>query len=260
MLTKFTENIAIFFFAHQDDEFGIFQKIIDERQIGRRVVCAYLTNGNSEDCKKIIRKRNQESINVLTRLGISKEDIHFAGSELSISDARLPYCLEAASHWIRNCFNTFPNIKAVYIPAWEGGHHDHDALHALIVNFADEKNILPLVKQFPLYNSYRLAGPFFNVLTPLLTNGSIETTTIPWKNRILFLRFCLSYPSQIKTWIGLFPFVLLHYIFSGKQVLQQVSLKITFQKPHNGNLYYEKRKSFSWKKMDGCLNSWREKL
>lgn len=253
------ENIAIFFFAHQDDEFGIFQKIIDERQNGNRVICAYLTNGDSKGCAATILKRNQESLKILTKLGVFSEDIFFAGNILSIPDAQLPYFLETASRWVKDCFDKFSGINTIYIPAWEGGHHDHDALHALLVNIADERNILSVVKQFPLYNSYRLHGPFFNVLSPLRINGKIENTKISWGNRIWFSHFCLSYPSQLKTWIGLFPFVAIHYIFFGEQALQQVSLRRTFEKPHNGDLYYEKRKFFTWKKMEQCLYEWRQK-
>jgi hypothetical protein len=255
----FIENIAIFFFAHQDDEFGIFKKIIDEHQNGRRVICVYFTNGDSDSCQIKILKRNKESINILINLGVFFEDIYFIGNKLSIPDAQLPYFLEVASNWVEDFFDKCSNIEAIYVPAWEGGHHDHDALHALIVNIADQRNILSYVKQFALYNSYQLNGPFFRVLSPLAINGRIEKTKISLKNRIYFSYCCLGYPSQIKTWVGLFPFVFFHYIFWGEQTLQQVSIKRTFQKPHDGNLYYEKRKFFTWEKMEHCLHEWRHK-
>jgi LmbE family N-acetylglucosaminyl deacetylase len=35
--------VALFLFAHQDDEFGVFHVIDECRRRGQRVVCAYLT-------------------------------------------------------------------------------------------------------------------------------------------------------------------------------------------------------------------------
>jgi hypothetical protein len=62
----------------------------------------------------------------------------------------------------------------------------------------------------------------FRVLTPLPQNGPAHTWPIPWRARSSYLRHCLSYPSQRGTWIGLFPFVLLHYLLRGTQTLQPV--------------------------------------
>jgi hypothetical protein len=261
MLTDSPINdpVAVFFFAHQDDEFGVFQKIIDESRKGNRVLCAYLTdgvvakNGVSAEC------RNQETIGVLSNLNILRQDIYFAGESLSISDGYLPDHLDIAAEWIQNWLARFSVIKTIYVPAWEGGHHDHDALHALIVSIGFEKNKMERIKQFPLYNSYRCAGPFFKVLSPLPLNGQVENSRISWINRLLFLRYCLNYKSQAKSWIGLFPFVLLHYLVSGRQTVQSVSCQRILEKPHDGLLYYEKRNFFTWEKMIQNISTWRHK-
>ncbi|HAK90971.1 MAG TPA: PIG-L family deacetylase, partial [Massilia timonae] len=39
------EPVALFLFAHQDDEFGVFERIATLRRQGVRVACAYLTDG-----------------------------------------------------------------------------------------------------------------------------------------------------------------------------------------------------------------------
>ncbi len=59
---------ALFLFAHQDDEFGVFQKIIDEVGKGRAVYCVYFTDGRFG--KVSAQCRNQESLAVLLRLGV----------------------------------------------------------------------------------------------------------------------------------------------------------------------------------------------
>jgi LmbE family N-acetylglucosaminyl deacetylase len=245
---------ALFLFAHQDDEFGVFQKIIDEQRNGRRVLCAYLTDGAFERQSSI--RRNRESLAVLKKLGVKEEDIFFAGHELSIPDGSLPDHLKTASDWIANWLNCYPKVTAIYLPAWEGGHHDHDALHAMGVIVAEEAGLIKVVRQFPLYNGYKCGGPLFRVLLPLPMNGDIERKKIPWINRLQFLRYCLSYPSQMTTWLGLFPFAFLHYVFYGTQLLQTVSRERIGCRPHSGSLYYERRGFSTWEKMSNTLAGW----
>jgi LmbE family N-acetylglucosaminyl deacetylase len=244
---------ALFLFAHQDDEFGVYQKIIDEQHNGRRVFCTYLTDGVFQGKSSL--QRNRESLAVLTQLGVHEEDIFFAGHSLSIPDGGLPEYLPTAIDWLVNWFTQCQTVASIYLPAWEGGHHDHDALHAIGVMAAQKTGQMKVVKQFPLYNAYKCRGPLFRVLLPLSMNGELEMTKVPWANRLRFLRYCLSYPSQTITWIGLFPFVLLHFIFSGTQVLQAVSLERIHQRPHSGSLYYENRNFYTWKKMLNRLST-----
>jgi LmbE family N-acetylglucosaminyl deacetylase len=252
--TTLVQPSALFLFAHQDDEFGVFQKIIDEQLNGRRVLCAYLTDGAFEGQSSM--RRNRESLVVLTKLGVQEEDIFFTGHALSIPDGSLPDHLKKASDWIANWMNRYPMVTAIYLPAWEGGHHDHDALHAMGVIVAEEAGLIKVVRQFPLYNGYKCGGPIFRVLLPLPMNGDIERKKIPWINRLQFLRYCLSYPSQMTTWLGLFPFALLHYVFYGTQVLQAVSRERIGYRPHSGLLYYERRGFSTWEKMSNTLAGW----
>jgi len=256
-LKRITGPVALFLFAHQDDEFGVFQKIIDEQQKGHRVCCAYLTDGVfSGDSSQ---RRNRESISVLKQLGVQEQDVFFVGQALSIPDAGLDEHLEPAANWIREWLTGFSQVSSVYIPAWEGGHHDHDVLHAITVTVTDNLRMIERVKQFSLYNAYGCIGPLFRVCAPLPLNGEIEKIRIPWRNRFNFLRYCLSYPSQAKTWIGLFPFVLLHYLFNGNQLLQPVSVDRICHRPHDGKFYYEKRGFSTWEKMASRLSEWRKK-
>jgi len=253
--TRIVEPVALFLFAHQDDETGIFQKIVDELQQGHRVCCAYLTDGVVNGGSSY--RRNQESLSVLIQLGVQKQDIFFAGGDLAIPDGGLPEHLESAANWIREWFSGFSQVASIYVLAWEGGHPDHDALHAITVTFAAEMGLLACVRQFSLYNGYGCVAPFFRMFVPLSLNGNVEQITISWRNRLKFLRYCLSYPSQAKTWIGLFPFVVFHYLFNGKQLLQPVSVERIQQRPHEGQLYYEMRAFSTWEKMAKLVAAWR---
>ena len=246
--------VALFLFAHQDDEFGVFQQILLERARGHRVVCAYFTTGVPSG--HVSTRRDRESVSVLRRLGVGAGDIFFAGSVLSIDDGQLAAQLPSASEWFDTWLIGFPNLASVYVPAWEGGHPDHDALHAMIVQLIHERKVDHLTRQFPLYNGCQRFGPFFRVLFPLSANGPVEFTTIPWSHRLRFAGYCLRYPSQIKSWIGLFPFVLLHYILRGNQALQPVRMGRTRERPHKGRLYYERRNFSSWARIRLQLTQW----
>ena len=246
---------ALFLFAHQDDEFGVFQRILDCRRRGLRVACAYLTDGAT--ARASTEQRNRESRAVLGRLGVRESDIIFAGEQLGIGDARLPRHLGRAAAWIDSWLALFPDIDSLHVTAWEGGHHDHDALHAIAIDAAQRRGLLARTFQYSLYQAKGLPGPLFRVLAPLPENGHAQAFHIAWPDRLRFLRHCLSYPSQRGTWLGLFPFVLLHYLLRGVQTLQPVAPERLAQRPHDGPLYYEKRRFFSWDEMSAALAAWR---
>lgn len=245
------QPVALFLFPHQDDEFGVFYKILAKQKEGCRICCAYITTGTSDKISS--ERRNKESLRVLSKLGVLKENIFFAGEELAIYDKTLIDNFDVAKNWIAEWILSFSLVDSIFIPAWEGGHPDHDALHAITVKLSEKIGLLNRVWQFPLYNSYKCIGPFFRVFEPLPWNGKTLKTNIPWACRFIFIQCCLSYPSQIKTWIGLFPFVFWKYLFNGQQITQAVSLKRLEQRPHIGRLYYEKRKFCSWKKLSAHI-------
>ncbi|MGH8853305.1 MAG: PIG-L deacetylase family protein [Telluria sp.] len=246
---------ALFLFAHQDDEFGVYQRILDCRRRGLRVVCAYLTDGRTASASA--EQRNRESLAVLARLDVAPDDVHFAGAELGIGDARLPERLADAAAWIGRWLDRYALIDTLHVTAWEGGHHDHDALHAMAVTLAEQRGLLGRTLQFPLYQANGLPGPLFRVLAPLPENGRTVATLLPWRARLRHLRACLSYPSQRITWIGLFPFVLLHYLLRGVEQLQPVAPQRLHERPHAGPLYYEKRRFYTWPQMQEALAAWR---
>lgn len=235
-----TQASAIFLFAHQDDETGILQKILDELQLNRKVLCVYLTHDTQNN--EVTARRNQESVAVLTKLGVTPANILFAGAELNIHDGDLLNHLTPARLWLEVFLAKQQSIGAIYLPAWEGGHHDHDALHALGVNVAHRAGLQKLTQQFSLYNAFNCFGPFFRVLLPLVANGPATSTKVSWSDRFRFLRCCLSYPSQAMSWVGLFPFMFLHYMIWGMQFTQPVSTARIQQRPHLGPLYYERRR------------------
>ena len=234
------KTVAIFNFAHQDDECGVFQLICNEINSGNIVYCFYFTSGTFDGSNSA--QRNQESVDVLLKLGVQKEKIYFPGSEYSIPDGKLIQKIDFIFQYLSKLLAAVAKPCKLYVPAWEGGHPDHDALHAASVLAAKNNNLLKSTFQFPLYNNYRCVGPLFRVLSPLKENGKVYKVRIVFLDRFRFMRYCLSYPSQIYSWIGLFPFFFINYIFSGSQSWQAVSMERLLQAPHEGILYFVRRK------------------
>jgi len=233
---------SVFIFAHPDDEFGCFESIRSAAEAGDRVECYYLTDGGYRGQSTAIRKR--ETLSVLQRLGIVAENVRFVGLECNLPDGVLYECenMSRAADVVYKSLKNMRDIEGVYAPAWEGGHQDHDAAFVVACKVADTLPSRPRVWQYPLYNGYGLTGSFFNVMKPLLSNGDVTKFSIPLYLRFKYLRFCLSYRSQWKTWIGLFPFVFIKLLFDGKYCLQLAVCPKKFERPHSGALLYERRR------------------
>lgn len=247
---------ALFLFAHQDDEYGVFQRLLDCRRRGLRLACAYLTDGATAGASAATR--NAESLAVLGQLGVAASDVAFGGLETGIGDGCLPRNLAPAAAWLERWLARFEAVDSLHAPAWEGGHQDHDALHVLAVTAAARRGWLARTWQYPLYQAAGVPGSrLLRVLAPLPANGPVTFSPIDWPTRLRFLRYCLAYPSQRKVWLWLFPYVLAHYLLHGVQALQPVSLQRLGERPHQGPLYYEKRKLFTWGEMQAALAAWR---
>lgn len=235
--------LALFLFPHQDDEFGVFYQIEQERRAGRRVACIYVTDGSTTADPQ---RRNAESLAVLKKLGVAADSILFIGQELGIADGRLHTRVEALAGWLNAFIAAQPNLVACYVPAWEGGHPDHDLLHAVTLLLPAMQGRTGLIRQFSLYQGEGYNGPLFRVLAPLPGNGTVERQPVKWTDRLRYLRLCLAYPSQWRSWVGLFPFVCLYYLLDGAQKLQAVDSKRLASRPHAGSLYYERRAFLDW--------------
>ncbi|POA53566.1 MULTISPECIES: PIG-L deacetylase family protein [unclassified Pseudomonas] len=249
--------VSLFLLAHQDDEFGVFHQIEHELAAGRWVRCIYVTDGAATADPDV---RDRESLIVLQKLGVARENITFVGRQLSIGDGQLHRHIGAFADWLDHFIDDHPTLQSCFVPAWEGGHPDHDLLHAVAVELLASRAGSTQVWQYPLYNGRNCSGPLFRAMSPLPENGLVEKQAIAWRSRLRYIRLCLSYPSQWKSWVGLFPFVGGHYLFHGVQNLQKVERKRLEQPPHERPLYYERRGFLNWPTMQTAIEQLHDKL
>jgi len=231
--------VKLFLLAHQDDEFACFSILESYIQNSEACSIIYLTKGTIGNISPKIR--NNESITVLRKLGITDENIHFLGETLDIDDGQLPSAMMRAWEGLLTFVNSHGTPSSITTLAWEAGHQDHDATHILATALAKKLNILATSSQFPLYRSSGRKLLFYKVLSTLDQNGPTTKTRIPIASRLRYLTYCLLYRSQLKTWLGLLPFVFLDYIVSGTQKTQNLRLETLNETPNKSEALYQIR-------------------
>ena len=229
-----------YLFAHQDDEFGIFIQLKKDAKINNPFIF-YLTSGTDKNISKYkLYLRDKESIKTLTKLGIKKKNIIFLGRKLQIKHNKLYLNTKKITNFFDNYISNYNKPYAIYTHSWEGGHEDHDTCN-LIARKIRSKYKIKNCYQFPLYNSYNTSIIFFRVFNPI-NNKNVKKIYTSIKERFFFVKLLFNYKSQIKTWIGLYPFIIAHYIFKGFNIIEKLNSNKNIKRPHKGELLYEKRK------------------
>jgi LmbE family N-acetylglucosaminyl deacetylase len=240
----YMQNISVFIFAHQDDEFGVYAELVRLIKNGTKVIVVYLTSGSLDG--KPRPDRETESLDVLRDIGVMKENIFFLGTDLHIPDGRLYEYLDTIYPQMLNLLNPMDKITSLYFLSWEGGHQDHDATHIIGLALAKQLKILDNTFQFTLYSGHKLPWILFKLFSPLASNGKAITYKTSFYLRLRFIKYILSYRSQFIPMVGLFPFFLFHHIFKGTQILQPVTINRILEQPHPGKLLYERRGVFTY--------------
>ncbi len=230
---------VLFVFAHQDDEVGALPWIESEIAVGNRVACVFLTDGGARAMPGI---RDKESLDVLTDSGVAAASIAFLGDDARIADGMLALNASHAVNLLRSWIDAqMPNVKRMYSPAWEGGHHDHDAAHAITLAEGARRGILAHCWQFHLYNGKGCIAPFFCVLKPILREGiSVRIVRYGLADAWRYATVCWRYRSQRRTWLGLFPELFVRRMLGRSDFVYSSDPAIVTGRPHAGTLLYER--------------------
>ena len=232
----------LFLFPHQDDEYFVAPRLARDPSRAR---CVFLTAGDYHGVGAAVR--NAESLRALRRLGIGAGRIVFAGAELHVPDNGLAAHLPAVFEWLSA--RQARGVENVVVPAWEGGHPDHDAACLLGHALAARAGGVP-VWEFAAYRAHPFVPYGYRVMKPLPGGVAVDTSRAP--DRFAWGTFTLfrCYPSQWKTWLGLLPPLLLNFLAGGRTGLYRAGRRDFGVRPHAGKLYYEYR---GWNTFDGFL-------
>lgn len=253
MLTSRLKSPLLVLLAHPDDEFAVFPWIRGAIQHGYEVHAIWLTDGGWGGQDKV--RRRLESISVLSLLGLPHGNMHFFGEQWSVPDGRLHLSLDKVIPHFLEQFEGLGSSGSLLLPAWEGGHQDHDATHLAGIHLARNCGSEP--SQYSLYNGEGLPGPCFKVLSPLAQNGPIERIATTLFERFGYAKLCMRYKSQWKSFIGLLPAYLWRMCRSDAFAIQAVDPLRTAHRPHAGSLLYERRGGPLWEDFASATRPYR---
>ena len=104
-------------------------------------------------------------------------------------------------------------------------------MHLIGVTDAAKAGLLDIDRQFAAYRA--ATSPLgLTIFAPLAENGAVSAEPMSLTARFCYLRLYLSYPSQWKTWIVLFPLIAFSYWTKLNQETQNVSTRRLLARAH----------------------------
>lgn len=230
------DNTVLFLFAHNDDEFFVLPRLEREAAAGHSVVCVYTTDGAAYG--ESPQRRLAESQAVLERRGVGAESLFPLGFQLGVRDGTSFRHLDSLWSELLSVANG-RKISRIYVPAWEGGHADHDAAHLLAVALA--RVCSADVFEFSLYHSHRALGPLFRCMSLIPLEGATSSEDVSFRQALSWVLESRRYRSQRRAFLGLLPFCIPQILLRRSLHLRQVSGRNYRRRPYEGTLFYETR-------------------
>jgi hypothetical protein len=193
--------------AHYDDEIFLLPFINLIKNANVHLDFYYLTDSRGRNGQFSSEIRKKESARYLSKCQMSSYSMQDFENQARIKDGHLHEFLE----------ETFANVKSIInkydillTPIWENGHTDHDCIWLIGDLLRDEIEHLC----FPIYSKSNTILPFQvqGINKKVIESKKIDLIKI--KNNIYVMKKTIGIPwifkSQIKSWIGLYPFLLMN--------------------------------------------------
>ncbi len=182
-MTRLHQRI-FYLLAHTDDEIGAVLKMRADLAAGHDVFALWLTAG----VKEFRPERIDESNAAMDTIGLPRQNriFHQAIESTLMED---PGVLIGK---IRSLLTEI-GPDAVFAPAWEAGHVDHDFSHFVAAQAIEELGTHIPLYEFPLYNFY---GFKIRVLELLPGPGEIETVSSPADSQSVLQHIVAAHHSQ----------------------------------------------------------------
>ena len=227
---------AVFVLAHHDDEVFCAGHIHQAMAAGRRLFILWATAGGLAPA----RRRLFEGARVRRVLGLAPGAVH---------DLRLPD--QGAMHHIASIVGAAETlldaalaccaseVPAVYVPAYEGGHPDHDAVNLAVAALRSRRPEL-VAREFPLYRRGP-AGLTVQAPEPAADTSREPFAVLPLGTDALTLRRCLARANTSQLLPSLLP--LLAWAWAEGRGRAEPSRPLPAHNyarpPHGGALLYE---------------------
>lgn len=235
--------------AHFDDEYCALPLIREAARQGLEQRFIYLADYRDAAMGE---RRLAETRRFLHRQGLAPETVLPLGLGSGAFDQSLHRSVDLLFPRLLAAVGEGPVARLV-VPAWEGGHMDHDACAFMAVRLAARIGA-PQVRQFTLYNGPRLPGPLLRGGAPLAENGPVTPVRLAPGELLHWMAGVRAFPSQAYAWSGIWPAMFAGVLRRGFgwQTLEPARVEA---RPHGGALFYERMFRVPYAEVRAALDS-----
>ena len=227
---------------HQDDEIFSLTGLSYRISKGERVVAAFLTDGSFLGHSPEVR--DNESRACLAAIGILEPDLHFLHRKTGVRDMALVGSLALVWPQLLSLAQQ-TSCSALIMPAWEGGHPDHDAAYLLGTALA-RRFPSARAEQVFMYNGAGTSHPFFRTMSPLAASTQMTGDCVPYRAGIATLASIRRFPSQWRSLWPLAPGIAKRLLLERRDATQEIRPDAASKRPPGGSLFYERLGRMSW--------------
>jgi LmbE family N-acetylglucosaminyl deacetylase len=225
---------VVYVLAHFDDEYLALPLIRRGVAEGREQRFVHVVDYRNA---RMGARRHRETVAFLAAQGIPAEMQVHLGADTGWWDGELHRHAGAAYEALKAAVPGA--VDRVVVPAWEGGHPDHDVCAALGVKLAAERGATA-VDQICLYQGKALPWIFYRAAWPLAENGPVHEMRLSAGEWASWLAAVAAFPSQVKAWSGLLPAMAMTFARQGSFRYQSLDPWRIGERPHQGGLLYER--------------------
>ena len=195
---------AVFVLAHHDDEVFCAGHLLRAMSTGRRLRILWATAGGLAPAGR----RLLEGARVCRLLGLAPSAVH----DLRLPDRGALCHIERIAYAAEALLDTAiahgdGEVPAVYVPAYEGGHPDHDAVNLAVAVLRSRRPEL-VAREFPLYRRGP-TGLSVQSPRPAAATSQEPFSVLPLDTDALALRRCLARANASQLLPSLLPLLAL---------------------------------------------------
>jgi hypothetical protein len=225
---------VVYVLAHFDDEFLALPLIWRDAAQGRDLQFIHVADYRDP---RAAGRRHAETLAFLAAQGIAPTAQVHLGAGTGWWDGEL--CKHAGAAFEALQRAAPGPVERVVVPAWEGGHPDHDVCAALGVGLAAARGGAP-VDQVPLYQGKGLPWILYRASRPIAENGAAREIALRGRDWRRWFGSVRAFPSQLHVWAALVPNMALTFAQQRAFRYQALAPARLAERPHTGPLHYER--------------------
>jgi LmbE family N-acetylglucosaminyl deacetylase len=240
---------VVYILAHFDDEYCAWPLIREAARAGQAQAFLYLADYRDA---ALGARRLRETHAFLAGCGLPAQTVRPIGLGTGAYDQSLHQRVADLHAAARRTIAPLGTVEHLVVPAWEGGHMDHDTCAWIAARLGAELGVP--VRQFSLYNGPGLPGPLLRAGAPLAQNGPCTPIRLPPKAWLWWLAAVRAFPSQLYAWSGIWPAMVLGLARRGFG-WQSLAPGRVLERPHPGSLFYERMFGVSYQAVRAALDA-----